>query len=73
MVMKRLSARLGEISQNIMAGILMGLALPVAIAFSFIVHISPTIGLMSCGLMMLFISFLGERISMVSDQVVVFR
>ena len=39
---------------------------PVAIAFSFIVHISPTIGLMSCGLMMLFISFLGERISMVS-------
>ena len=45
----------------------MGLALlPVAIAFSFIVHISPTIGLMSCGLMMLFISFLGERISMVS-------
>ena len=44
----------------------MGLALlPVAIAFSFIVHISPTIGLMS-GLMMLFISFLGERISMVS-------
>jgi hypothetical protein len=31
-----------------------------------IVHISPTIGLMSCGLMMLFISFLGERISMVS-------
>ena len=38
---------LGEISQNIMAGILMGLALlPVAIAFSFIVHISPTIGLM---------------------------
>ena len=70
MVMKRLSYKrqwLGEISQNIMAGILMGLALlPVAIAFSFIVHISPTIGLMSCGLMMLFISFLGERISMVS-------
>ena len=69
MVMKRLSYSkwLGEISQNIMAGILMGLALlPVAIAFSFIVHISPTIGLMSCGLMMLFISFLGERISMVS-------
>lgn len=70
MVMKRLSYKqqwLGDISQNIMAGILMGLALlPVAIAFSFIVHISPTIGLMSCGLMMLFISFLGERISMVS-------
>lgn len=70
MVMKRLSYKqqwLGEISQNIMAGILMGLALlPVAIASSFIVHISPTIGLMSCGLMMLFISFLGERISMVS-------
>lgn len=70
MVMKRLSYKqqwLGDISQNIMAGILMSLALlPVAIAFSFIVHISPTIGLMSCGLMMLFISFLGERISMVS-------
>lgn len=70
MVMKRLSYKqqwLGDISQNIMAGILMGLALlPVAIAFSFIVHISSTIGLMSCGLMMLFISFLGERISMVS-------
>ena len=35
MVMKRLSYKqqwLGEISQNIMAGILMGLALPVAIA-----------------------------------------
>ena len=40
MVMKRLSYKqqwLGDISQNIMAGILMGLALlPVAIAFSFI-------------------------------------
>ncbi|UDI77646.1 SulP family inorganic anion transporter [Staphylococcus taiwanensis] len=57
----------GEFAQNILAGILMGLALlPVAIAFSFIVHISPTIGLMSCGLMMFFMSFLGERISMVS-------
>lgn len=57
----------GDVAQNILAGILMGLALlPVSIAFSFIVHISPTVGLMSCGLMMLFISLLGERISMVS-------
>lgn len=68
--MKRLSYKQqwrGDVAQNILAGILMGLALlPVSIAFSFIVHISPTVGLMSCGLMMLFISLLGERISMVS-------
>ncbi|PNZ26808.1 sulfate permease [Staphylococcus petrasii] len=56
-----------DISQNIMVGILMGLALlPTTIAFSFIVHVSPTIGIMSCGLMLFFISFLGVRLSMVS-------
>lgn len=57
----------GLYTQNILAGILMALALlPVTIAFSFIVHISPTKGMLSCGLMMILISLLGKRISMVS-------
>lgn len=57
----------GHYGQNILAGILMALALlPVAIAFSFIVHIKPTMGLMSCGLMMCLISILGKRLAMVS-------
>ena len=57
----------GHYGQNILAGILMALALlPVAIAFSFIVHIKPTLGLMSCGLMMCLISLFGKRLAMVS-------
>lgn len=57
----------GQYSQNIFAGILLALALlPVAIAFSFIVHINPAIGLMTCGLMMFMMSFIGCRLSMVS-------
>ncbi|MCJ1655733.1 SulP family inorganic anion transporter [Staphylococcus sp. NRL 16/872] len=56
-----------NIFQNILVGILMGLALlPTTIAFSFIVHVSPTIGIMSCGLVLFFISFFGVRLSMVS-------
>ncbi|MEJ7319371.1 SulP family inorganic anion transporter, partial [Staphylococcus epidermidis] len=57
----------GKYHQNILSGILMGLALlPVSIAFSFIVHVKPSIGLMSCGLMMCLISVFGKRVSMVS-------
>ncbi|PTI92028.1 SulP family inorganic anion transporter [Staphylococcus warneri] len=57
----------GKYQQNILSGILMGLALlPVSIAFSFIVHVKPSIGLMSCGLMMCLISIFGKRVSMVS-------
>lgn len=57
----------GQYRQNILSGILMGLALlPVTIAFSFIVHVPPSIGLMSCGLMMCLMSILGKRIAMVS-------
>ncbi|EHJ07369.1 SulP family inorganic anion transporter [Staphylococcus simiae] len=57
----------GQYSQNVLAGILLALALlPVAIAFSFIVHINPAIGLMTCGLMMFMMSFIGHRLAMVS-------
>lgn len=57
----------GHYRENILAGILLALTLlPVAIAFSLIVHINPTIGLMSCGLMMCITSFIGPRVAMVS-------
>lgn len=57
----------GNISNNILSGILLALALlPGAIAFSFIAGVSPTIGLISTGLMMLVISVTGNRTLMVS-------
>lgn len=57
----------GHYSQNILVGVLLALALlPVAIAFSFIVHINPSIGLMTCGLMMFLMSIFGKRLAMVS-------
>src|SRR5699024_374671 len=50
-----------------MSGILLALALlPGAIAFSFIAGVSPTIGMLSTGLMMLVMSFTGSRTLMVS-------
>ncbi|MGO3048549.1 SulP family inorganic anion transporter [Staphylococcus casei] len=57
----------GNISNNILSGILLALALlPGAIAFSLIAGVSPTIGLISTGLMMLVISVTGNRTLMVS-------
>ncbi|UMT77808.1 SulP family inorganic anion transporter [Staphylococcus roterodami] len=57
----------GHYSQNILVGVLLALALlPVAIAFSFIVHINPSIGLMTCGMMMFLMSIFGKRLAMVS-------
>lgn len=57
----------GNLSRNIMSGILLALALlPGAIAFSFIAGVSPTIGMLSTGLMMLVMSFTGSRTLMVS-------
>lgn len=57
----------GDLSQNMLTGILLALALlPGAIAFSFIAGVSPTIGMLSTGLMMLVLSFTGNRTLMVS-------
>ncbi|PTI40144.1 SulP family inorganic anion transporter [Staphylococcus casei] len=57
----------GNISNNILSGILLALALlPGAIAFSLIAGVSPTIGLISTGMMMLVISVTGNRTLMVS-------
>ena len=57
----------GNIIQNMLTGILLGLALlPGAIAFSFIAGVNPTIGMLSTGLMMLVISITGNRTLMVS-------
>lgn len=57
----------GDLSQNMLTGILLALALlPGAIAFSFIAGVSPTIGMLSTGLMMLVLSFAGNRTLMVS-------
>lgn len=56
----------GDLSQNMLTGILLALALlPGAIAFSFIAGVSPTIGMLSTGLMMLVLSFTGNRTLMV--------
>src|SRR5699024_83087 len=52
----------GNIIQNMLTGILLGLALlPGAIAFSFIAGVNPTIGMLSTGLMMVVISITGNR------------
>lgn len=57
----------GALVTNMLTGILLALALlPGAIAFSFIAGVSPTIGLLSTGLMMLVISITGNRTLMVS-------
>ncbi|MDG0843538.1 SulP family inorganic anion transporter [Staphylococcus equorum] len=57
----------GDLSQNMLTGILLALALlPGAIAFSFIAGVSPTIGMLSTGLMMFVLSFTGNRTLMVS-------
>ncbi|WP_082587069.1 SulP family inorganic anion transporter [Staphylococcus sp. NAM3COL9] len=57
----------GDLSQNMLTGMLLALALlPGAIAFSFIAGVSPTIGMLSTGLMMLVLSFTGNRTLMVS-------
>ncbi|WP_426461917.1 SulP family inorganic anion transporter [Staphylococcus equorum] len=57
----------GDLSQNMLTGILLALALlPGAIAFSFIAGVSPTIGMLGTGLMMLVLSFTGNRTLMVS-------
>lgn len=57
----------GDIVQNMLTGILLALALlPGAIAFSFIVGVTPTIGMLSTGLMMLVLSLTGNRTLMVS-------
>ena len=57
----------GDLSQNMLTGILLALALlPGAIAVSFIAGVSPTIGMLSTGLMMLVLSFTGNRTLMVS-------
>ncbi|WP_210133488.1 SulP family inorganic anion transporter [Staphylococcus sp. GDY8P199P] len=57
----------GNIVQNTLSGVLLALALlPGAIAFSFIAGVNPTIGMLSTGLMMLVLSFTGNRTLMVS-------
>ncbi|NWK83214.1 SulP family inorganic anion transporter [Staphylococcus sp. GSSP0090] len=57
----------GALVTNMLTGILLALALlPGAIAFSFIAGVSPTIGMLSTGLMMLVISITGNRTLMVS-------
>src|SRR5699024_11436730 len=57
----------GDIVQNMLTGILLALALlPGAIAFSFIAGVTPTIGMLSTGLMMLVLSLTGNRTLMVS-------
>lgn len=57
----------GALVTNMLAGVLLALALlPGAIAFSFIAGVSPTIGMLSTGLMMLVISLTGNRTLMVS-------
>ncbi|WP_259341173.1 SulP family inorganic anion transporter, partial [Mammaliicoccus sciuri] len=57
----------GNIMPNALSGVLIALALlPGAIAFSFIAGVSPTIGMLSTGLMMIVISFTGNRNLMVS-------
>ncbi|SCS69854.1 SulP family inorganic anion transporter [Staphylococcus caeli] len=57
----------GQYASNILAGILLALALlPGAIAFSLIAGVSPTIGLLSTGLMMLVLSLTSNRTLMVS-------
>lgn len=51
----------GALVTNMLAGVLLALALlPGAIAFSFIAGVSPTIGMLSTGLMMLVISLTGN-------------
>ena len=57
----------GNIMSNALSGVLIALALlPGAIAFSFIAGVSPIVGLLSTGLMMIVISFTGNRNLMVS-------
>ncbi|WP_217972480.1 SulP family inorganic anion transporter [Staphylococcus xylosus] len=57
----------GNIIPNVLSGVLIAFALlPGAIAFSFIAGVSPTIGMLSTGLMMIVISFTGNRNLMVS-------
>lgn len=57
----------GDIVQNMLTGILLALALlPGVIAFSFIAGVTPTIGMLSTGLMMLVLSLTGNRTLMVS-------
>ncbi|AVQ33707.1 SulP family inorganic anion transporter [Staphylococcus muscae] len=58
---------LGNYYQNILAGVLVALAmLPGAIAYSFIAGVSPTTSMISTSMMMVYISFLGARTLMVS-------
>lgn len=58
---------LGDYYQNIIAGLLISLAmLPGAIAYSFIAGVSPTTSMISTSMMMVYMSFLGARISLVS-------
>ena len=57
----------GSVKDNIFAGILIALsALPGAIAYSFIVGMNPSIGLLSMGIMMVVLSFTAGRTLMIT-------
>lgn len=57
----------GNMKDNVLAGILIALsALPGAIAYSFIVGMNPSIGLLSMGIMMIVLSFTAGRTLMIT-------
>ncbi|WP_412518065.1 SulP family inorganic anion transporter [Staphylococcus simulans] len=57
----------GDIKDNVLAGILIALsALPGAIAYSFIVGMNPSIGLLSMGIMMIVLSLTAGRTLMIT-------